>query len=59
MTGVNDVLSRRWFGVVLFVAFMLLWMLLTKVHTHSWQEESRMATVQTLVDQGTFIIDHT
>ena len=38
---------------------LLLWALLTKVHTHSWQEESRMATVQTLVEQGTFIIDHT
>ena len=59
MTRLNEVLSRRWFGVVLFVAFMLIWALLTKVHTHSWQEESRMATVQTLVEQGTFIIDHT
>jgi hypothetical protein len=59
MTRLNHVLSRRWFGVVLFVVFMLIWALLTKVHTHSWQEESRMATVQTLVEQGTFIIDHT
>jgi hypothetical protein len=59
MTRVNDVLSRRRFGAVLFVTFMLLWALLTKVHTHSWQEESRMATVQALVEQGTFIIDHT
>jgi hypothetical protein len=59
MTRVDDVLSRRWFGLLLFVAFMLIWALLTKVDTHSWQEESRMATVQTLVEQGTFIIDHT
>jgi hypothetical protein len=59
MTRVNAVLARRWFGVVLFAAFMLLWALLTKVHTHSWQEESRMATVQALVEQGTFMIDHT
>lgn len=59
MTRVNDLLARRWFGVVLFVAFMLAWALLTKVHTHSWQEESRMATVQALVEQGTFIIDDT
>lgn len=51
--------ARRWFGVILFIAFFLLWVFLTKVHTHSWQEESRMATVQTLVEQGTFIIDHT
>ena len=59
MKRLNDLLSLRWFGMVLFVAFMLLWALLTKVHTHSWQEESRLATVQTLVEQGTFIIDHT
>ena len=57
MTRINDRLARRGFGLVLFVAFMLLWALLTKVHTHSWQEESRMATVQTLVEQGTFSID--
>ncbi len=59
MKRLNDLLALRWFGIVLFVTFMLLWVLLTKVDTHSWQEESRMATVQTLVEQGTFIIDHT
>ena len=59
MTLANDVFSRRGFGVVLFAVFMLLWAFLTKVHTHSWQEESRMATVQALVEQRTFIIDHT
>src|SRR5512135_1075584 len=59
MIRVNNFLARRRLGIVLFLAFMLWWALLTKVHTHSWQEESRMATVQTLVEQGTFIIDHT
>ena len=59
MKPLDAFLTRRWFGVVLFVVFMLIWALLTKVHTHSWQEESRMATVQALVEQGTFIIDHT
>ncbi len=59
MTRLDEVFRRRWFGVVLFIAFFLLWALLTKVHTHSWQEESRMATVQALVEQGTFVIDHT
>jgi hypothetical protein len=59
MTRLDAVLSRRWFGVILFLAFFVLWALLTKVHTHSWQEESRMATVQALVEQGTFVIDHT
>ncbi len=59
MTRVNSLLTRRRFGIILFLAFMLWWAWLTKVDTHSWQEESRMATVQTLVEQGTFIIDHT
>ena len=59
MKRLDVLLARRWFGIVLFLAFFLLWALLTKVHTHSWQEESRMATVQALVEQGTFIIDHT
>ena len=52
-------MSRRPIGWVLFIGFLLLWALLTKIDTHSWQEESRMATVQALVEQGTFIIDHT
>jgi hypothetical protein len=51
--------AQRALGLGLFIGFILLWALLTKVHTHSWQEESRMATVQALVEQGTFIIDHT
>jgi hypothetical protein len=59
MSRLGALCARRWFGVILFAAFFLLWALLTKVHTHSWQEESRMATVQTLIEQGTFIIDHT
>ncbi len=59
MSQLDRVLSRRVTGMILFVAFMLLWAFLTKVDTHSWQEESRMATVQTLVEQDTFIIDHT
>ena len=59
MKRLDRVLSRRPIGLLLFVGFLLLWAFLTKVHTHSWQEESRMATVQTLVEQGTFIIDHT
>jgi hypothetical protein len=59
MTRFDAFLARRSFGVVLFAAFLVVWALLTKVYTHSWQEESRMATVQALVEQGTFIIDHT
>jgi len=59
MKRLDEWLVRRRFGAILFVSFMLLWALLTKVHTHSWQEESRMATVQALAEQGTFIIDHT
>src|SRR3972149_8663552 len=52
-------LARSSMGLVLVVACLLVWAALTKVHTHSWQEESRMATVQALVEQGTFVIDHT
>lgn len=59
MTQLDRVLTRRPIGCLLFLGFLLLWALLTKVHTHSWQEESRMATVQALVEQGTFVIDHT
>ena len=59
MSQLDRVLSRRPIGLLLFIGFLLLWALLTKVHTHSWQEESRMATAQALVEQGTFSIDHT
>ena len=59
MSRLDALLARRSTGAVLFVTFLLLWAALTKVYTHSWQEESRMATVQALVEQGTFIIDHT
>ena len=55
----DRVLSRCPISLLLFMGFLLLWALLTKVHTHSWQEESRMATVQALVEQGTFSIDRT
>ncbi|HZY46131.1 MAG TPA: hypothetical protein VFF70_15440 [Anaerolineae bacterium] len=50
---------RRSFGAILFLLFMIVWALFTKIDTHSWQEESRMATIQTLVEQNTFAIDHT
>src|SRR5512138_2390469 len=59
MKRLDVLLARRLFGVILFIVFFLLWAYLTKVDTHSWQEESRMATVQTLAEQGTFIIDRT
>ncbi len=59
MASLNAHLSHRLTGFVLFVAFLLLWAFLGKAYTQSWQVQSRMATVQTLVEQGTFIIDHT
>jgi hypothetical protein len=59
VSNLDRVFAHRSIGFLLFAAFIVVWALLTKVHTHSWQEESRMATVQTLVEQGTFIIDHT
>jgi hypothetical protein len=59
MINLNQILSRRSTGLILFVSFVLIWAALTKTDTHSWQEESRMATIQTIVEQNTFIIDHT
>jgi hypothetical protein len=59
MNRLDAFLSRRSLGASLFVLFMIVWALLTKIDTHSWQEESRMATIQALVEQNTFSIDHT
>ncbi len=59
MKRLDAVLAHRSMGLVLFVTCLLVWAMLTKVHTHSWQEESRMATIQALVEQDTFVIDHT
>jgi hypothetical protein len=59
MKRLDAALSHKFLGVILVAAFLLVWAALIKIHTHSWQEESRMATVQALVEQGTFIIDHT
>ncbi|HET7088166.1 MAG TPA: hypothetical protein VFL17_05905 [Anaerolineae bacterium] len=56
----DGLFAHRLVGAVLFMAFLVLWATLAKAAvTRSWQEQSRMATVQTLVEQGTFIIDHT
>ena len=59
MTQLDARLARRSTGVILFVVFWLVWAALSKAYTQSWQVQSRMATVQTLVEQGTFVIDHT
>ena len=59
MTRLDAILARRSTGFLLFFAFLLLWATLAKAYTHSWQEESRLATVQALAEQGTFVIDHT
>jgi hypothetical protein len=52
-------LSHRSTGFVLFAVFLVLWAALTKAYSQSWQVQSRMATVQALVEQGTFVIDRT
>lgn len=60
MKKLDGLLARRPVGWVLFVVFLLLWAALNKAYTtDSWQEDSRLATVQALVEQGTFVIDHT
>jgi hypothetical protein len=56
----DALLARRSTGILLFFVFLALWAVLAKAYvTRSWQEQSRMATVQTLVEQATFVIDHT
>jgi len=45
------------FGVAAF--FLLLWALLTHSHANSWNDTSRLATVEALVHQGTWAIEHT
>jgi hypothetical protein len=59
MKRLNQFLSRRSTGILLFSMMLLIQAALTKTDTHSWQEESRMATIQTIVEQNTFSIDHT
>ena len=59
LSTLNNLLSRRAAGIILFAAFLMLWAATAKAYTQSWQVQSRMATVQTLVEQGTFAIDHT
>jgi hypothetical protein len=59
MSSLNTRLAHRATGFALFAIFLLLWAALTKAYSQSWQVQSRMATVQTLVEQGTFVIDRT
>ncbi len=41
----------------IFIIFFVLFAVLTKVHVVSWNDSSRMAQIQSLVERGSFIID--
>jgi hypothetical membrane protein len=51
--------SPRWMPARIFILFLLLFGLSTKRAVSSWNDASRMATIQALVEQHTLIIDHT
>jgi hypothetical membrane protein len=51
--------SPRWTAARIFVLFLLLFGLSTKRAVSSWNDASRMATIQALVEQHTLAIDHT
>jgi len=54
-----SVSRRRNLALVVFVFFVLLWALLTHTHIDSWNEYSRLAAVESLVERGTWTIDDT
>ncbi len=51
--------SRRDLTLIVSLAFLLVYALLTHSHANSWNDVSRLATVEALVHQGTWIIEDT
>ncbi|HAA29410.1 MAG TPA: hypothetical protein DCE56_19060 [Cyanobacteria bacterium UBA8553] len=43
--------------LTIFILFFLLFAIFTKTETYSWNDASRMATIQSLVEQFSFVID--
>ena len=43
--------------LTIFILFFLLFAVFTKTETYSWNDASRMATIQSLVEQFSFVID--
>ena len=50
--------KRRDLTICVAAFFFLLWTLLTHSHVNSWNDASRMATVEALVHQGTWAIEN-
>jgi hypothetical protein len=51
--------KRRDLTICVAVFFFLLWALFTHSHVNSWNDASRLATVEALVHQGTWAIENT
>jgi hypothetical protein len=51
--------KRRDLAIWVAVFFLLLWALFTHSHVNSWNDASRLATVEALVHQGTWAIERT
>jgi len=51
--------KRRDFTIGVAVFFFLLWVLFTHSHVNSWNDASRLATVEALVHQGTWAVEGT
>ncbi len=51
--------TRRDLTIWVALSFFLLWALLTQSHVNSWNEISRLASIEALVHQGTWVIDNT
>jgi protein-S-isoprenylcysteine O-methyltransferase Ste14 len=48
---------RRWHSLIIFGVILALWMVQTKTIHQSWNESSRLATIEALVEHGTWRID--
>jgi hypothetical protein len=51
--------QRRDLALWVVAFFLALWALLTHTHINSWNEYSRLAAVEALVERGTWVIDDT
>jgi len=45
-------------GLIIFISFLLLFALVTHKYPLGWNDSARLATIESLVDEGTFVIDN-
>ena len=55
----RSVSKRKDLTLGMALLFVVLWALLTHTHIDSWNEFSRLAAVEALVERGTWVIDDT